>query len=109
MEKEKYYVNIPHQVIGKNRYSDSDFTVYATTEEIRELRKILNSIEEAESDTYWRAHIPFMPYHNDPSNDRYDRSYTNAMKIIYEIGDDSAKNYIEESGILSDRPIDTNL
>src|SRR5690554_4183194 len=109
MEKEKYYVNITHQAIGTNRFSDNDFVVYATGEEIQEIRSLLNTIYTAEIDTYWRAHIPFMPYHNDPSNDRYDSSLTNILKKIHQYGDEQAKSYVEDSGILSDRPIDTNF
>lgn len=109
MEREKYYVNITHQAIGKHQYSDNDFTVYATVEEVRQIRGLLNNIYAAELDTYWRAHVPIMPYHNDPSNDRYDTSFTNVLKIIYELGDEQAKNYVKESGILNDRPMDTNM
>lgn len=109
MEKQKYYVNIPHYVMNQVRFSDQDFVVYASKEEALEIRALLDRIHEAEIGTFWRSHIPFMPYHRDPSNEQYDQSLTTLFQKIYELGDEQARNYVTESGVLSDRPIDMNL
>lgn len=108
MGKKKYYVSLQSREISQIKHgNNADFTLYATEAEITMLRKKLDSVERAENDTFWRAHIPILPYHNTPSNDRYDRTLTEAFKMIYQLGDDQARAYIEESGVLSDRPIDT--
>ena len=109
VEKQKFYVNIQHQVISEVRYSDHDFIVHATTEEAQNLRSLLDSIYQAEIGTFWRSHVPFVPYHRDRSNEQYDRSLTDLFQMIYQLGDEQAKNYVLESGVLSDRPIDINL
>lgn len=109
MERQKYYVNIPHQVINTVRFSDQDFVVQATKEEAHEIRALLESLREAEIGTFWRSHVPFMPYHRDPSNEQYDKTLTALFQKISDIGDEQAKSYVNESGVLSDRPIDINL
>lgn len=109
MEKKKYYVNLQSREISQMKYHNNDaFTIYATQEEIRLLRKKLDNVYEAEVDTFWRSHVPILPYHNDQSNDRYDKNITEAFKMIYQLGDDQARIYMEESGVLGDRPIDTD-
>ncbi len=109
MDKKKYYVSLQSREISQIQYQNNDaFTVYATPQEIQSLRQVLDNVHSAEVDTYWRAHVPIVPYHNDPSNDRYDKGLTDALSIIYELGDEQARAFIEESGILSDRSIDTN-
>lgn len=109
MEKKKYYVSLQSREISQVKHgNNADFTIHATEAEVTMLRKKLDDIYAAELDTYWRAHVPITPYHNDPSNDRYDKSLSEAFEMIYQLGDDQAKSFIEESGFLSDRPIDPN-
>ncbi|MEI3605448.1 hydrolase [Pseudogracilibacillus sp. SE30717A] len=109
MDKKKYYVSLQSREISQIQYQNNNaFTIYATPTEIQMLRKVLDNVHTSEFDTFWRAHVPILPYHNDPSNDRYDESLSNALSIIYELGDEQARKFIEESGILGDRPIDIN-
>lgn len=109
MEKKKYYVNLQSREISKIKHENNNaFTVNATTEEVQMLRRKLDNVHGAEVDTFWRSHIPIMPYHNDLSNDRYDKNLTEAFGMIYDLGDEQARSFVKESGVLSDRPIDTN-
>lgn len=101
MERKKYYVSlqsreISQTVVGNN----ADFTIYATDDEVSMLRKKLNNVYDAELDTYWRSHVPIMPYHKDASNERYDQSLTEAFQMIYTLGDEEAKQFVSESGVL---------
>ncbi len=108
MEKKKYYVNLQSKEISQIQYQNNDmFTIEATDEEVLLLRKKLDGADVAEYDTFWRAHVPIVPYHNDPSNDRYDRNLREAYQMIYDLGDDATRSFIEETGMLGDRPIDT--
>lgn len=110
VERKKYIVSLQSKQISPYEHTDNnDFTIYGTESEIKRLRAIFNRMDAAELDTYWRAHVPFMPYHNDPSNDRYDKGITDAFQLIYELGDKRTKEFIDESRILSDRPIDTDV
>lgn len=109
MEKKQYYVSLQSREISQIKHgNNADFTIYATEGEVSMLRTKLDRVYSAEFDTFWRAHVPFIPYHNDASNDRYDQSLTEAFEMIYQLGDEQTRSYIEESGVLSDRPIDTD-
>ncbi|HLS65465.1 MAG TPA: hydrolase [Pseudogracilibacillus sp.] len=110
MERKRYYVSLQSKEISQVQVgNNADFTIYATDAEIRTLRNIFNAIETAEMGTFWRAHVPFKPYHDDTTNDTHDKRLTEAFQLLYELGDEQAKQFIEQSGVLHDRPIDTDL
>lgn len=107
MERTKYFVSVVSKeistvIVGNN----ADFTIYATDDEVRELRNVFNKMDDAEMTTYWRSHIPIVPYHHDVGNDKYDQKITEAFAKIYELGDEAAKQFIDETGMLSHRRMD---
>jgi len=103
MSKNKYYVSLQSREISQIEFhNNNDFIIYATDTEVTLLRKKLDSIYRAELDTFWRSHVPIVPYHRDGANDRYDESLLEAFQMIYQLGDDDAKGFIKESGLLSD-------
>lgn len=107
MEKQTYYVDLQSREISRIKYHNNHhFQIEATEDEIQQLRRILNRVYEADLDAYWRSHIPFIPYHRDIENDRYDQALTEAFQLLYELGDENTKEYIETSGVLSSRSID---
>lgn len=107
MEKDKYYVNLQSREISRIKHgNNAAFTIFATEGDIKSLRKKLDRVHVAENDTFWRAHIPIMPYHHDTANDRYDASFAEALQMIYDLGDKEARAYITETGVLRDRPLD---
>jgi hypothetical protein len=109
MVKEKYYVNLQSQQISQVEHEQNHaITIYATETEVESLRKIFDKVHSADFMTFFRSYVPIMPYHNAKSNDEYDEYFTDAVKFIYELGDEQARKFIEESGILGDRPIDTD-
>lgn len=106
MEKKKYYISIGTGEISEVKYGNNDeFVVYATMEEIRQLRQLLNGMDQADFGTYVRAHFPFVPYHKDEENDQYDEKITEAYKMIHQLGDETTKRHIESIGILDDDPL----
>lgn len=106
MDKKKYYVSLQSREISQIEFqNNNDFTIYATDTEVMLLRKKLDSVHQAEMDTFWRSHVPIMPYHLDGSNDRYDASMLGAFQMIYQLGDDDAKAFVKEIGLLSDESI----
>ena len=109
MDRKKYYVNLQSREISQMKYQNNDaFTIYATEQEVQMLRKTLDNVHMSEVDTFWRAHNPILPYHNDSSNDRYDKHLTDAFEKLYELGDEETRSFVEESGVFSNRPIDTD-
>ena len=106
MEKKKYYVDIASGEISQIKYDNNDsFTIYATTEEISLLRAKMENMHDAGVRTFFRAHVPIMPYHLDKSNDDYDSNLTEAYQMLYDFGDEHAKKYIESTGMLRDNHI----
>lgn len=102
MDRKKYYVNVRSREISQIAFqNNNDFTIYATTTEVTMLRKKLDDVHRAELDTFWRSHVPILPYHRDGSNERYDKALLESFQMIYELGDEAAKDFMSESGLLS--------
>lgn len=107
MEKKKYYVSLQSLEISQIEHgNNNDFTIYATDGEVKELRATFNKMYDANIGTYWRAHIPIVPYHHDTANDNYDAAITDAFQMLYELGDEKTKEFIDDSEVLTNRPID---
>lgn len=107
MERNKYFVSVASKeiatvIVGNN----ADFTIYATDDEVNELRSMFNEMDGAEMNSFWRSFIPFMHYHHDVGNDKYDKSITAAFIKIHELGDAEAKQFIDETGMLTHRRMD---
>ncbi|MDL4842566.1 hydrolase [Aquibacillus rhizosphaerae] len=101
MEKKKYFVNLATQAITQVQEDDiNPYTIYATGEEIFHLREILTEMHDSDMNSFWRAHVPYVPYHNDKSNDSYDEGIVSAFQMIHDLGDDKTKMHIESMGIL---------
>ncbi|SHG48787.1 hydrolase [Ornithinibacillus halophilus] len=103
MEKKKYYVNLASLEISQIKYDNNDsYIIHATDEEVADLRNIMNHMDSALTRTFFRAHVPIMPYHKDASNDDYDQGLTEAFQMIHDLGDNSTKEFIESIVILGD-------
>lgn len=106
MNKKKYYVSISSGEISQVKVGNNDeYIIYATDDEVKMLRAKLTNMYDADFDSFWRAHVPIMPYHNDKGNQRYDEGLTEVFQMIYDLGDEQAKSHIEEIGVLSDRSL----
>ncbi|WP_110926186.1 hydrolase [Bacillus massiliglaciei] len=100
--KQTYYVDLvsgdvlAQQLSGEN----ASFRVFATDEELAELRQCLEKAHSSDLKAYARSHVPYELYHHDRGNDQYDESMVELYRMIHELGDDEAKKHIEEMGIL---------
>lgn len=109
MEKETYYVNLQKREITKiDEEKKHGLTIYAAPDEVSSLRSMFSQIDTAEHSTFFRSHIPIMSYHNDPGNEHYDKTLKEVAILLYDLGDDETKGYIEESGIIENGPMDTD-
>ncbi|WP_342447731.1 hydrolase [Lentibacillus salicampi] len=101
--KNKYYVNLGSQEISQIKYDNNDaLIIFATDDEIRTLRGKLDGMHDSDMRSFFRSHVPIMPYHNDKPNDDYDVGVTEAFQMIYELGDKETKKHIDDIGILTD-------
>lgn len=102
-EKQTYYISIGKgEIFSTPNVSPWQFKISATDQEIKQLRSIFNDNDENSVGDYIRSHIPIMQYHNDPTNDRYDQNLVQIYRLLYELGDQEAKEHIESMGILDD-------
>ncbi|PAV27727.1 hydrolase [Virgibacillus profundi] len=103
MEKKKYYIDVGSGEISQVKYDNNDsFTIHATMDEISLLRAKMDNMHDASVRSFFRAHVPIMPYHNDKSNDDYDSNLTETYQMLYDLGDEQIKQHIESMGVLGD-------
>ncbi|WP_077625006.1 hydrolase [Sediminibacillus massiliensis] len=103
MEKKKYYVNVGTQEISQLQAGNNkDFTIFATEDEVFQLREHLTEMYNSDVRGFWRSHVPIDPYHNDSPNDDYDEGIIEAFRMLHELGDEKTKAHIDSMQILSD-------
>jgi len=86
--------------ISRNKHEGNDqFVIQATDEQVHQLRAILNAMDDENWVSFWRAHIPFVQYHQDSSNHNYDQHFLTAIRLIHELGDEETKAHIHSMGI----------
>ena len=104
--KRKYYVSLVANEISQVPYeNNTHFVIEASEGEVEQLRKIFEEINNADRSGYWRAHVPFRPYHQDESNDQYDNQLTAAHHLLYRLGDETTKAGFEEMVASSDQSL----
>ncbi|WP_075617178.1 hypothetical protein [Paenisporosarcina indica] len=101
-EKRTYYVDINSESILPEPVESTSFVIQATAKEVQALEAVFEKKYEHDLETYVRSHIPFLEYHHDPENDRYDASQKMIYAILYVLGNKEAKEHIEEMGIMTD-------
>ncbi|MGG0286183.1 hydrolase [Peribacillus butanolivorans] len=108
-EKQTYHVDlVSGDVLGKKLEENPSFTIYATNEELAELKQCLEEHPTDDLESYARSHVPYLLYHHDRANDKYDEAMKKLYAIIYKLGDETARNHIEEIGILADNKFKGN-
>ncbi|WP_409302298.1 hydrolase [Peribacillus sp. SCS-155] len=101
MHKESYYIYVPNgQISRDSEYSQWNFKIDATDNEIIRLRELFDEILNDDSRSFFRAHVPYVQYHYDRENDEYDEKLKQIYGIIYELGNPEAKEHIQQMGIL---------
>nr|WP_057772289.1 hypothetical protein [Cytobacillus dafuensis] len=101
--KKAYYIKVETGEISQSKTDSSwDFKIEATDDEIIELRDYFNQNYSTEWMNFFRAHIPFIEYHDDKDNDAYDSTIRKVYEMIYQLGDQEARRHIQSMGILVD-------
>lgn len=102
-DRQTYYISIgAGEIFSAPNVSPWQFKINATEQEIGKLRQIFNANYNNSMIDFARAHVPFVEYHNDSSNDRYDENLIQVYQLIYQLGDQEAKDHIDSIGILED-------
>lgn len=101
MEKQPYYVNVETGEVHSDKgASGFQFEIEATTDEVNRLTKLFRECDEAATDTFLRSHVPYVQYHNDSDNDRYDQALKDIYQFIHDHGQPITREHIESMGIL---------
>lgn len=110
VHRKTYYIWIPNGEIFQDRESSPwNFRIEATDDEIMKLREYFNHNYYVDEENFYRAHVPYLEYHYDRENDEYDRTLQKIYQMIYQLGDEDAKQHIDSMGILQAKPTDDGL
>lgn len=96
MEKYKLYVSLTDQRVY-NYPDDSpwEFEVNVTREFVPIFHRLFEQVSELEMRNFWRAHLPYIPYHYDRDNHEIDLRTQKVYAIIHEFSDEETKQFIE--------------
>ncbi|WP_453994281.1 hydrolase [Bacillus nitroreducens] len=99
--KKTYYISVGSGEISQVKSGSTwEYKIEATDEEIQQLRNLFNTNYTNEIEGFLRAHVPFVEYHNDSSNDKYDSTMLQVFHMLYRLGDQETKDFIKSQGIL---------
>lgn len=100
-QKKTYYIDVGTGEISRSVSSSTwSYKIEATDEEITELRELFDRNYSNEWAGFWRSHVPYLEYHQDRDNFRYDNTMQQVYGMIYKLGDEEAKRHIESMNIL---------
>lgn len=95
MEKRKYYVSVQSRsIMNEQGQGPYEFEIEATDSELERLQSYFGELEDADNAAYFRMHIVALPYHHDPENDQYDRAIRACYGLIYELGTEETRTFL---------------
>ncbi|WP_248928683.1 hypothetical protein [Paenibacillus hamazuiensis] len=101
MEKKTYYVSVQAGTVLDDKQAASfEFEILATPEEVDKLAEMFDDTTNVDNHSFWRAHNPTIPYHDDAENDGYDDGLRQIYETIYELGTPETKRHIEDMHLL---------
>ena len=100
--KKTYYISIGNGQISQVKTADTyNFEISANDEEITELREHFDQAYVEDLGSFVRSHVPFVEYHHDSNNDRYDEQLQKAYRMIYDLGNHETKELVAQMGIIN--------
>ena len=104
MNKKKYYINLTSGEISQIPFeNNANFVINATDDEVRQLRAKLDNMYEEDINSFFRAHVPIMPYQQNNPNASYDSELMEAYEMVYHLGDEETKSNISQMGLFGER------
>jgi len=100
-KKKTYYVSMAHGEISQVKTASPwDFQIEATDDEIIQLREYFDQNYSTDIQNFFRAHVPYIQYHYDRENDAYDETLKKIYQLIYQLGNEEAKQHIRSMGFI---------
>ncbi|HLR53654.1 MAG TPA: hydrolase [Pseudogracilibacillus sp.] len=107
MTREKYYIDFPNLQISQLEVKENHgLVIHANQSEIDILSRKFDALQSDQVMTMFRANTPIMLYHNSDSEDDFKVTIREALEMIYDLGDEKTRDFIDETGALKGRPID---
>ena len=100
-QKNILYINRNGQISQVKTADTYNFEISANDEEITELREYFDQAYVEDLGSFVRSHVPFVEYHHDSNNDRYDEQLQKAYKMIYDLGNHETKELVAQMGIIN--------
>ncbi|GAA4835326.1 hypothetical protein GCM10023310_10980 [Paenibacillus vulneris] len=95
MDKRPYYISVQAKTIMLNQGdAPYEFEIMATEEEIDQLYEWFEELDEYEQGTFFRAHVPALPYHHDSYNDACDYTLKQIYRFIADHGSKQTGDHI---------------
>ncbi|MFZ3589352.1 hydrolase [Bacillus sp. DJP31] len=99
--KKTYYISLGSGEISQiSTASPWNYKIEASDDEIVQLREYFDQIYSTDWQGFMRAHVPYVEYHWDPTNDAYDETMQKVYGLIHELGDEETKQHITKEGLL---------
>ena len=101
--RQTYYITVASGEITQSATGAPwDFKITATRNEIQELRSYFKQNYSSDWQSFWRSHLPYVEYHNDKENDKFDEILLKVYEMIYRLGDEETRGHIESMGVIND-------
>ncbi|TRY25982.1 hypothetical protein FOI68_09605 [Brevibacillus sp. LEMMJ03] len=101
MEKKRYYVSVQAGTILENQGDASyELEIEASEVEVEELRSLFDQRWTNDFDSYLRAHIVAIPYHEDKENDLHDEHLRDIYATLYRLGTEETRRHIQSMGLV---------
>lgn len=101
MDKQTYYIKVGSgEILPEKTMAEYELVIQATPEDVRHLEKLFDQIDQEAWDGFLRSHLPFVHYHHDQVNDRYDQTLSSIYELIYKLGTKETKEHIHSMGML---------
>jgi len=99
--KKTYYVSVQSGSVLSDVDSDAfEFEIRADEQDLAKLEELFENRRDSEMATFKRSFVPGLPYHQDEENDMYDEDLREVYRLVYELGTEKSRQFIEQMGVL---------
>ena len=97
METYKMYVSVAHQqVYHRPHDSPWEYEVEVPNAYVPIFHRLFEQMYDLEIRNFYRAHLPYIPYHYDKDNHDIDLRTMKVYALIHEFTNDESKRFIEK-------------
>ena len=107
MKKQKVYVSITNLTCNFTPGLSNEFVLHMDPIKARVFSKLFYQINGLEASNAFRAHMAFIPYHQDRLNHELDSRLHKIYALIHEFGDDEAKRFVAQLPYFNQEKIQT--